>query len=292
MCILVIGASGQLGRALCEVFSTGHQVVGTAHRHTRSGQVSLDLADAESTLAVLEERKPALILLAGAMCNVDLCELEPETCRRVNVLGPRLVAEYALRSGSHLVFFSTDQVFDGTQESYKESDPVGPLNTYARSKAESEAFLRETLPGRHLIIRMAWLYGPDMQRRNFALRLVDRMATEERVAVPADQWGSPTYTEDLARATRFLVEHGHTGTFHATGPELIDRVLLARRVCAHFGLDESHIVPTPTSGLGQAARRPLRVRLHCRKLEMSGAERFSGVDAGLEALRARHEARH
>ena len=292
MRILVIGASGQLGLALCEVFSTDHQVVGTAHFNTQLGQLRLDLADAKSTLAVLEQTRPSLILLAGAMCNVDLCELEPETCRRVNVAGPRIVAEYASRSGSHLVFFSTDQVFDGTQESYKESDPVGPLNTYARSKAESEALLREALPGRHIIIRTAWLYGSDMQRRNFALRLVDRVTAGERVAVPADQWGSPTYTEDLARATRFLIEHGHTGTFHATGPELIDRVSLARRVCAHFGLDESCIVPTPTSVLGQAARRPLRVRLDCQKLEMSGADRFRGVDAGLEALLARLEAYH
>ena len=188
------------------------------------------------------------------------------------------------------MLFSTDHVFDGTQESYKEADSVRPLNAYARTKAESEEIVREVLPGRHLVIRTAWLYGPDTARRNFILRLVDRAMAGERIQVPTDQSGSPTYTEDVARATRFLLEHGHAGTFHATGPELMDRVSLARQVCAHFGLDEGAIVPVPTSALGQAAPRPLCVRLDCQKIETAGVSRFRGVAAGLAVLRAWHEA--
>lgn len=281
---LLIGASGQLGRALLAAFSQACQMVGTAHRHPQPGHLTLDLADTQRIHSMLQDTNPDLILIAGAMCAVDGCELEPELCYQINALAPKTVAEYARAHGAHVVFYSTDHVFDGDREIYQESDAIRPLNAYARSKAEGEAALRELLPDRHLILRTSWLYGPDAQRMNFALRCVDRIRAGQQVLVPADQWGSPTYTEDLARATRFLVEYGHTGTFHATGPEFIDRVALARRICARFRLDDRYIVPKLTSELGQAARRPLRVRLDCRKLYETGVGELRGVDRGLESL--------
>jgi len=286
MRVLLIGASGQLGQALAAAFVRDHRVIPAAHRHARPGDLDLDLGDTERVMAVLNETKPDLILVAGAMCAVDRCELETEACRRINVSGPRVVAEYARDHGRFVVYYSTDHVFDGDRDLYRESDPIGPLNVYARSKADGEAALRELLPDRHLILRTSWLYGPDAQRMNFALRCVDSIRAGRSVQVPADQWGSPTYTEDLAHATRFLVERGHAGTFHATGPEFVSRSVLARKVCARFGLDEGLIVPKLTSELGQAARRPLRVRLDCTKLSETGARGFRGVDRGLETLAA------
>lgn len=246
----------------------------------------LDLADAFATTTLLKGYGPDLVLIAGAMCNVDRCEREPDLCRRINVDGPAAVAAYARRHGSRVVFFSTDHVFDGAQSSYRESDAVNPLSVYARSKMEAEDVIRETVPARHLIIRTGWVYGPDPQRRNFVLRLVDRLQAGDAVNVPADQWGSPTYTDDLAGAARVLVERDEAGTFHATGPELVDRVSLARRVCDTFALDASRIVPQPTSALGQLARRSLRVLLNCDKLHATGAPTFRAVGAGLDALTA------
>jgi len=281
---LLIGASGQLGQALYSAFSPAHQLIGTAYRHGRPGDIVVDLGDCDRTRAVLREVNPDLILIAGAMCDVDRCELEPELCRRINALGPSVVAEYARDNGRRAVFFSTDHIFDGLREMYVEADPTCPLNAYARSKAEGEAALRELLPNSHLIIRTAWLYGPDAGRKNFALRCVDRLRAGETILVPADQWGSPTYTVDLAGATLFLIERGLSGTFHATGPDFVDRVTLARAICACFGLDKDRIIPKFTKELGQAAPRPLRVRLGCHKLRRSGAAEFRGIERGLESL--------
>jgi dTDP-4-dehydrorhamnose reductase len=104
--------------------------------------------------------------------------------------------------------------------------------------------------------------------------------------VPCDQYGSPTFTEDLARATYALVERDAGGTFHAAGPEFVDRATLALTICERFGLDGRRIVPTPTSSLGQTARRPLRGRLDCQKLGGTGVAAFRGIDAGLRSLPA------
>ena len=124
---------------------------------------------------------------------------------------------------------------------YSEDDEMAPLNVYADSKSKAELALRRYVPDRHLILRTSWVYGPDRQRRNFILRMVDQMGQQQTWPVPADQWGSPTYTDDLAKATRMLIKHGHTGTFHATGPEFVSRVALAHRVCVKFGLDSSRL---------------------------------------------------
>jgi dTDP-4-dehydrorhamnose reductase len=284
--VLLAGGSGQLGMALDAAFSRGHHVVSTAHAHAQPGQRTLDLGDSGATTAVLQAERPDVVLVAGAMCHVDRCEHEPQLCRRINVEGPAAIAEYARGSQTRVVFFSTDHVFDGERSSYVEDDDCHPLSVYASSKMEAERAIRRIIPDRHLIVRTGWVYGPDRQRRNFILRLIDRLRQGEAVDVPSDQWGSPTYTEDLAQAVRFLVDKDAAGTFHATGPELTDRVALARRVCDRFDLDPDLVRPRPTSSLGQAARRSLRVHLDCGKLRDTGAPAFRAIDAGLDALAA------
>lgn len=280
---LLVGASGQLGRALAARFAD-RGVIAAAHQHVKPGGVRVDLGDASATRAVLSDVRPDLILVAGAMCNVDLCETESEMCTRINTEGPAVVADYARTQGARVVLFSTDHVFDGTRATYVETDPVHPLNVYARSKAAAEDALRSLLPDHHLILRTAWVYGPDPQRRNFALRLVDRLNAGAQVPVASDQWGSPTYTDDLASATRDLVDRGVSGTFHATGPEFLNRAVLAERICAAVGLDAGALQLRETADLGQAARRPLRVHLDCTKLHGVCTVSFRGVAEGLRSL--------
>jgi dTDP-4-dehydrorhamnose reductase len=281
--VLLIGASGQVGHALTARFQHDN-LVRASHSHGRPGDILVDLGDRGSIQAALLDAQPDLVLVSGAMCNAEQCEVDPDACERVNTTGPATIAEYARDNDARVVFFSTDHVFDGAMDSYAEGDAVNPLNAYARSKARAEALIRELVPTRHLILRTGWVYGPDAERRNFALRLVDRIAAGETVEVPSDQWGSPTYSEDLAHATRYLVDHDAVGTFHATGPELLDRKTLALRICDAFGLDRSGVVARPTRELGQVARRSLRVRLDCEKLGRSGAPPFRGVTDGLRAL--------
>ena len=283
---LVIGASGQVGRALCAAFARDFAVVAASHEHAGPGHLRVDLADAASVDRAFLDARPDVVLLAGGMCNVDRCELEPEACTRVNVNGTREVARHARDSGAKVLFFSTDHVFDGSLGARHEADPVAPLNVYAESKVQAEAILRESLPDRHVILRTSQVYGVDVHRRNFVIRLVDRLREGRSLTVPDDQWGSPTHADDLARAALALLTRGAGGTFHATGPEFVSRLALATRVCERFGLDPALVVARPTHALGQAAKRPLRVRLDCRKLADAGVQPFMTIDSGLQSLDA------
>ncbi len=282
---LIIGASGQVGSALVSQFPREHLVT-ASHRHARPGDIQVDLGDQTAVRQALRDVQPDLVLVAGAMCNAEQCEVESELCERINTTGPATVAEYARASGARVVFFSTDHVFDGAEDRYVESDPTNPLYEYARSKARAEVLIRELVPDRHIIIRTGWVYGPDAERRNFALRLVDRITSGETVKVPSDQWGSPTYTDDVARAARHLIERNAVGTFHATGPDFVDRGTLALKVCDTFGLDRTAVLVRPTRELGQVARRSLRVWLDCAVLHGAGVPPFRDVAEGLPLLHA------
>ncbi len=282
---LIVGASGQLGRALCTAFHQGHQVVEAVHRAPQPGQWPVDLANPTGTVSLLRKLRPEWILIAGAFCNVDQAETKRAVCFATNLEGPLAIAQYAQAHGCTVVYYSTDSVFDGAEDRYIESDPVSPLNVYSQSKAQGEVGIRTLLPDRHLILRTAWLYGPEETGQNFILRLIGELRAGRQVLVPSDQWGSPTYAADLAAATRLLLEGPYRGTFHATGPEIIDRASLARCICEHFDLDSSGIRAVPTRELGQAARRPSRVQLDCHKLRSVGIEEFRNIAAGLNALK-------
>ena len=282
--VLLLGAGGQLGQALAEEFRSAYVSVEAVHRSPHSGQLTVELADPRGTLELLGRVRPDWILIAAAFCNVDLCETEREKCRRVNALGPRTVAEWARENGARAVYYSTDHIFDGTAPAYSEEDPASPLSVYASAKVEGEAAVRELLPEGHLILRTSGLYGPETARKNFVIRLVDQLRAGKTVHVPSDQWGSPTYNQDLARVTRFLLEKGARGTYHTVGPDFLPRIELARKICSAFGLDERRLVPVETSLLRQTARRPLRVRLKRERLEATGAPPMRTVAAGLKAL--------
>lgn len=282
---LIIGANGQLGRALSLEFRRDHDVIEAVHRRPSAGQQTADLADTAGLTALLDRLRADWILIAGAFCNVDLGETQAETCRHINVEGPRAVAGWARNHGGTVVYYSTDHVFDGSVPVRSESDEPRPVNVYASSKAEGETVIRSTLPDAHLILRTSWLYGPDAGRKNFVIRLVDDLRAGKSLRVPSDQWGSPTATADLAAATRFLLEKGLRGTYHATGPDYLSRTELAHRICAYFHLDESRITPTPTHELRQPAKRPLRIQLKTEKLRSTGAPAFRPVEEGLAALR-------
>jgi dTDP-4-dehydrorhamnose reductase len=243
--ILLTGAGGQLGRAVCERFA-GHEVVGRRH-------AELDVAEPAAVAAALDAVRPALVLNAAAYTAVDQAEDEPEAARRGNEEGPRVLAEETARRGLALVHVSTDYVFDGEKGApYLESDPVHPVSVYGATKLAGEEAVRRANP-RHYVVRTAWLYGP--VGKNFALSI--RAAAERGAAlrVVDDQWGSPTYAPHLAAALARLVETEAYGTHHLANAGVASRCEFATALLAALG-SAARIEPIPTSAWPTRARRP------------------------------------
>jgi dTDP-4-dehydrorhamnose reductase len=263
---LIVGAGGQVGAVLLR--QLGERAVGT-WRTPAAGRLTLDLEDmaARPALAadVVRRADVRTVFVVAAMTQVDRCEDHPATAMAVNRDAPARLAAAARRRGARTVFFSTEYVFDGTTGPYRESDEARPLSVYGRTKLAGEQAVLEADPAA-LVVRTTVVWGPEANGRNFAHQLARRLRDGTPMAVPEDQISTPTYNDDLARATVALVDAGVTGVVHVAGAELLDRAAFARRLAAAMGLDPALVQPVPTAALGQRAARPLRAGLRIDRL--------------------------
>jgi dTDP-4-dehydrorhamnose reductase len=287
---LVIGASGQIGSALCEVLvARGHEVVGTHARVPQPATRPLDLGDPEATARLIGAVAPRWVFCPAALSFVDYCEDHPEETFRMNRDAAAHAAGVAARQGAGFVFYSSEYVFDGRDGPYAEDDPVHPLSVYGQSKLAGEEATLAANPGT-LVIRTAGVYGPEPQGKNFVCQVLRRAAAGERMRVAVDQVSTPTYNADVATASVELAEGGATGIAHVAGSGLLDRHRFGTLVCEAFGLDRDCLEPATTAALGQRAPRPLRAGLVTKRLAGLTCVPRAPAD-GLRALRAALDAR-
>ncbi|WP_186469812.1 dTDP-4-dehydrorhamnose reductase [Synechococcus sp. A18-25c] len=214
MKVLLTGAGGQLGQALCDSVPQGLELIAT-------GRQQLNLADAQACRAAVEQHRPDWVLNAGAYTAVDKAESQPELAQAVNAGAPRAFAEALAERGGRLLQVSTDFVFNGQQgHPYQSTQPRQPLGIYGLSKAAGEEALEATLgcgvAGAATILRTSWVYGP--VGRNFLLTMLrlHRLKAEagEPLLVVADQVGCPTSTFGLAEACWAVIQQQVAGIHH------------------------------------------------------------------------------
>jgi dTDP-4-dehydrorhamnose reductase len=212
----------------------------------------------------------------AAFHKVEACETDPEQAFAVNCLAVRNLASVADRIGACLVHISTDYVFDGEADTpYPESAMPNPINTYGASKAAGEFFVRNFCR-RHLLVRTSGLYGlsgSSGKGGNFVQTML-RIARERgEVSVVNDQTLSPTFTLDLARKIRLLIDDGAEGLFHVTNGGFCSWHEFARAIFALTGQSvETRAVST--SSMGATVKRPRFSALANNKLEDSGFGRL------------------
>jgi dTDP-4-dehydrorhamnose reductase len=224
----------------------------------------VDIRNAQAVSELLSQLRPDIVYVAASLNNVDYCELHPDEAYEVNVAGLCNVVRAVNDVGARLVFFSSDYVFDGSRGPYAETDPPKPICVYGFQKVLSEHYI-SLHASKYLIVRSTVVYGWESQGKNFVQRLVERLSRNERVQVPVDQVGSPTYAPNLAEAVLELEQKGCQGVFHVVGPKLASRYDLAVAAARVLNLDPALIEPVPTRDLGQAACRPLKAGMFVDK---------------------------
>jgi dTDP-4-dehydrorhamnose reductase len=269
MRIAVTGTDGQVAQALRERASA-HQVEVLA-----VGRPLLDLTRPETVLGSLREVRPDAVINAAAYTAVDRAETEPDLADAVNRRGAGAVAEAARVLGVPVCHLSTDYVFDGALDrSYRETDPVGPVGAYGRSKLAGEEAVAATSPD-HAILRTAWVYSPFGS--NFIKTMLRLAATRDEVWVVADQQGTPTSALDIAdgliAVARNLAgssDRGLRGTFHMSGSgetaswaDFAEAIFAAS---AEAGGPSAHVRRITSAEYPTPARRPANSRLDCAKL--------------------------
>jgi len=217
----------------------------------------LDLQEAGALRDLLLDLKPHLVVHTAALSDIDFCEANPGAAEAVNVKVTLQIAELCRRVGARLVFFSSDSVFDGRKERYRETDRPQPLNQYARTKVRAEEAIASMLAD-HVIIRPSLIMGlPVAQSGNsFLWRLVQSLRSGARSAFPASEFRTPVDVITLSLATWEIAQAGFTGLLHLAGNDRLSRFDIARRIAVALGYPAELIVDKEPVVEHGRARRP------------------------------------
>ena len=281
--VLVTGGNGQLGRDVRDVLAGAVPDGGVLPVERGPGDIevlstdidNLDVVNRTAVGEAFDSFRPQVVIHGGAFTAVDACESDPDTAFAVNAMGTRHVAEAAHRVGAHLLYVSTDYVFDGTLDRpYVEWDTTNPQSVYGRSKLGGELEVAAVGGGDATVVRTAWVsgaHGANMVKT--VLRLASA-SPDGPLRFVDDQHGTPTFTADLATAIVGLALDRRPGRFHVTNQGETTWFGFARATLAAAGLDPDRVEPIATGDLDppRPAPRPANSRLDNAALRLSGLD--------------------
>jgi dTDP-4-dehydrorhamnose reductase len=191
--VLVTGANGQLGQSFRYWASRFPKF-----EFTFSDLPELDLTNDLQLTHYFEKNTTDYVFNCAAYTEVDKAEEEIVLAHKLNELAVEKLCELAKKHRFRLVHFSTDYVFDGTNENpYKETHPHAPQSIYGASKSKGErALLNADIDA--WIVRTSWLFSP--YGKNFVKTIFSLLQNKTEINIVADQTGAPTYAIDLAKS--------------------------------------------------------------------------------------------
>ncbi len=275
MKVLVTGVKGQLGYDVVrELEKRNMEAVGVDIDE-------MDITDKESVDKVITEACPDAVIHCAAYTAVDAAEDNAEVCRRVNVEGPLNIARTCKKLDIKMIQISTDYVFNGQGERpFEPDDPTDPVSVYGLTKRDGENAVINTLD-KYFIVRIAWVFG--VNGKNFVKTMLNLSKTHDTLTVVNDQFGSPTYTYDLARLLVDMVQTDKYGIYHATNEGFISWYDFAVQIFKAAGIDTVTVKPVTTAEYGVSkAVRPLNSRMSKEKLTKAGFERLPKWEDALE----------
>ncbi|MBR3469774.1 MAG: dTDP-4-dehydrorhamnose reductase [Lachnospiraceae bacterium] len=273
MKVFVTGVKGQLGYDVVrELEKRGLTAIGVDIEE-------MDITDAASVDKVITEANPDAVIHCAAYTAVDTAEDNEAICRKVNADGPRNIARTCKKLGIKMIQISTDYVFNGEGEKpWEPGDPVGPKTVYGQTKYEGEVAVQEELD-EFFIVRIAWAFGKN--GKNFVKTMLRLAETHDSLTVVADQYGSPTYTYDLARLLVDMIQTDKYGIYHATNEGFCSWYEFAKAIFEKAGKNVT-VKPVTTAEYGAKAYRPANSRLSKEKLTENGFERLPAWENALE----------
>jgi dTDP-4-dehydrorhamnose reductase len=265
--ILVTGVKGQLGFDCVRILKErGYRKVLGIDKD------ELDITDEEAVNRFVLEYKPDVIMHNAAWTAVDKAEEMPDLVYKVNVLGPKYIANAANKVGAKMFYISTDYVFDGEGTTPFEVDsPKDGLSIYGKTKSQGEDFvIGET--NKYFIIRISWAFG--FNGNNYIKTMLKLSKIKDELNIVCDQIGSPTYTYDLANLMADMMETDKFGVYHATNEGFCSWYDFTKYIYKAKGITNVKVNPITTEEYlkinPNQAKRPLNSRMSKSSLTKAG----------------------
>lgn len=265
MKVLVTGFNGQLGYDVIKVLEARN----IACKGVDIGD--FDLTDAAAVSGYISEYAPDAVIHCAAYTAVDKSEDNVDVSNAVNVTGTENIARVCREIHAKMMYISTDYVFDGEGDQPFETDaPKAPKSQYGLSKSNGEEKVKEYLSS-YFIVRTAWVFG--INGNNFVKTMI-RLGTEkDELTVVCDQFGSPTYTPDLARLLCDMIVTDRYGVYHATNEGFCSWYDFACAIMKEAGI-KVKVLPVTSDHYPTRAIRPKNSRLSKSALDKAGFERL------------------
>ena len=269
--VMVTGAAGQLGEAMSAELGARHEVVAL-------DRAALNLANADAALDSVAAICPDVIINCAAYTDVDGAERDPSAALVANAWGVRTLARAALEINATLVHFSTDFVFDGSQERpYTEDDAPNPRGAYASSKLLGEWFAG-SVPS-HYVLRVESLFGGPRARSSVD-KMLDSLKAGREVRAFSDRTVSPSFVDDVVAATMALLEQqAPVGVYHCVNTGWTTWSGLARELAQLIHRPDAMIIDVPMASATLVAPRPKFAALSNDKLTAQGIAMPTWQDA-------------
>jgi dTDP-4-dehydrorhamnose reductase len=292
MKILITGANGLLGQKLArlldedpaiELVATARKPLGYALQNGM--YANMDIENKEDIVSVFFEHKPEVVIHTAAMTQVDDCEVQREKCWAANVTAVELLTEACQWYNTHLIYVSTDFIFDGSHGPLDENEKPAPVNYYGESKMAAEKIVQASALT-WSILRTVLVYGvtPDMSRSNIVLWVKNSLEQGKAIKVVNDQWRTPTLAEDLAMGCYLAAKKGAKGIFNISGKDFMSPYDIAIKTAEYFKLDKSLITATDSNTFKQTARRPLTTGFVIEKARKELGYEPRSFEEGLKLL--------
>ncbi len=280
--ILGTGLSGLVGSRVVELLSDSFEFTDL------SMKTGVDITNEEQVLASFQNSPASIVLHMAAKTDVDSCEDdkiygEEGAAWIVNVIGTQNIVDAAKKYKKRLIYISTDFVFDGTKDFYREDMEVNPLNWYGITKAEGERLVKEANIS-YSIIRLSYPYRSYFdQKLDFVRRIIDRAKTKQKLLALTDHIFTPTFIDDIALALQILFERERVETFHVVGSESLTPLEAIKRITAKFDLKTDIVPITRGEFFKDRAFRPFKLALKNDKISGLGIK-MKRFDEGLNEL--------
>ena len=261
MKVLVTGVGGQLGYdVIKELEKRNIDCIG-------ADRAEFDITDFEAARKFITDFMPDVVIHCSAYTAVDKAEDEPELCHLVNAVGTENVAKICKEIDAKMVYISTDYVFDGRKEGFYEVDDLpNPINVYGKTKLDGEKVVQKNLE-KYFIVRISWVFG--INGNNFIKTMLRLGKERSELNVVSDQFGSPTYTVDIATLLVDMIQSEKYGIYHATNEGECSWAEFAEEIFKISNMDVK-VNPIASVEYHTKARRPMNSRLSKESLSRGG----------------------
>lgn len=271
--VAITGLSGVIGQILGEEILPKVQIIDLFHKNKYQGKakvqkhVNFDLLNKTKISSILKRVNPDVIIHLAAITHIDICEKDKKRGRngkvwKVNVEASNEIAKFCAKQKKHLIFLSTECVFDGKQKYFSENSKKNPINWYGVTKSEAENLILSS-GAPVTIIRSVVAYHKNDKNKTIYGKILNELMTKKNIEVVKDQLFTPTYTYDIVKAINKVIENNFLGIYHVAPRKSLSPYDFARLVAEKNKFPTDNVKKATLLSYYDSKRSALRLRNAC-----------------------------